>query len=107
MNKPIIECRGLQLDVLKRNKLKSLDCQLCNFIKTFGKNVLFADLSFLKPYSQRKVQEKPTSSTFFEHKPQSVCHIFSIIAIKTHRCIVVFLLLYALFNSLSFKKDLT
>ena len=65
-NKPIIECRGLQLDVLKRNNLKSLVCQLYNFLKTYGKNVLFADLSFLKPYLQRKVQEKPTNSTFFE-----------------------------------------
>ena len=46
----MIECRGLQLDLLKRNNFKSLGCQLCNFLRAYGKNVLFADLSFLKPY---------------------------------------------------------
>ena len=57
---------GLKLDVRKRINLKKLGCQLCNLLKTYVKKNVFADLSFLKQYLHRKVQEKPSNSTFFD-----------------------------------------
>ena len=57
--------QGATIRRTQKNNLRSLGCQLCNFLKTYGKNVLFFDFSFLKPYLQSKVPEKPTNSTFF------------------------------------------